>query len=102
MPQFVDRVEGGHVSSTAIINTPEVVAWSFFPRTLTQTFSGSKIEIRGSQGRKDRERATFFAQADAAAKAADELLGPRPGVLMGPLPSGLDPFVMWEATRYNL
>jgi hypothetical protein len=41
-------------------------------------------------------------QADAAAKAADELLGPRPGVLMGPLPSGLDPFVMWEATRYNL
>ena len=144
--------------STAIINTPEVVAWSFFPRTLTQTFSGEPIEIRPEKrgnatpvetpGRKSRERAAFFAQADAAAKvcvfafafvlafvfafafafafafvcvcvcvcayvclythththtqAADELLGQRPGVLIGPLPAGLDPSVMWRVTRYNL
>ena len=97
-------------------------------------------------GRKSRERAAFFAQADAAAKvcvfvfvfvfvfafafafafafvcacayvclythththththtqAADELLGQRPGVLIGPLPAGLDPSVMWQVTRYNL
>ena len=58
------------MSSTAIINTPEVVAWSFFPRTLTQTFSGNKIEIRGSQGRKDRERATFFAQVCVCVRGA--------------------------------
>jgi len=54
------------------------------------------------QGRKDRERATFFAQADAAAKAADDILGPRPGVIIGPLPAGLDPSLMWQVTKYNL
>jgi hypothetical protein len=32
--QFVDRVSGTQVSSTAIINTPEVVASPFFPHTL--------------------------------------------------------------------
>lgn len=41
-------------------------------------------------------------QADAAASAADELLGPRPGAIIGPLPAGLDPSLMWQVTRYNL
>ena len=72
----------------------------------------------GGRERKDRERAAFFAQvpllflpspphftpqADAAEKAADALLGrQRPGVIIGPLPGGFDPCVMWDVTRYEL
>uniref|UniRef100_A0A7S4P705 3'-5' exonuclease domain-containing protein n=1 Tax=Guillardia theta TaxID=55529 RepID=A0A7S4P705_GUITH len=103
VPAFIERIDSESVQSTALVNTPEVVAWSFFPKTLTQTFTGGRMEIRGRRERKDRERAAFFAQADAAEKAADALLGrQRPGVIIGPLPGGFDPCVMWDVTRYEL
>ncbi len=81
----------------------ETVDWSFFPSRLTRTFPGRPFPVRGQGGRRDRARAALFAQADAAQRVADELLGRhRPGPLLGPLPPGLDPGLMWRIAGYGL
>ena len=43
------------------------------------------------------------ALVDPAARVADDLLGVhRPGVMVGPLPPGLDPGLMWRIAGYSL
>lgn len=104
VPSFVDvrDKEKGDVYSTALVNTPEVDAWSFFPRVLTETFSGSSVSIGGKGERKDVERTTFFSQAVAAEQAADSILGTRrPFPIQGPLPAGMDPAIIWDMAGYQ-
>ena len=70
-----------------------------------QVFSGDRFEVRqrGAGPRRDLARAVFFAQADAASRAADEVLGRhRPAILRGPLPPGLEPGIMWRMASYRL
>jgi hypothetical protein len=81
----------------------EMVDWSFFPSRLTKTYSGGQYRVRGLGQRRDRLRAAIFAQADAAARVADDLLGThRPAPIAGPLPPGLDPGLMWRIAGYTL
>jgi hypothetical protein len=91
------------MQSTAMVNQMELVEWSFFPTRLTRMYPGAAFPVRGQRGRRDARRAAFFAQADAAARAADDVLGRhRPGVVVGPLPPGLDPGLMWRVAGYSL
>lgn len=91
------------MQSTAIVNQMEMVDWSFFPSRLTKMYTSSPFEVRGLRRRRDVLRAALFAQADAAARVADDVLGVhRPGVMVGPLPPGLDPGLMWRIAGYSL
>ena len=91
------------MQSTAMVNQMEMVDWSFFPSRLTKMYTGAAYGVRGLRRRRDVLRATFFAQADAAAAVADDILGRhRPGPVVGPLPPGLDPGLMWRIAGYSL
>lgn len=103
-PAYIETPLGDDkYQATALVNTPELVSWSFFPTTLTETFTGAPVPVRGQRLKKDRERAAFFAAANAADLAADSILGKhRPSTVEGPLPGGLDPAVMWRVSGYTL
>mmetsp|Transcript_36362 Transcript_36362/g.92852 ORF Transcript_36362/g.92852 Transcript_36362/m.92852 type:complete len:189 (-) Transcript_36362:566-1132(-) len=104
-PQYINvaQEKTQAMSCTVVLNTMDTVEWSFVPTTLTRSFTGDPIKVRGMKKTKDIARAAFFSQASAAANAADQILGPhRPKMIEGPLPAGLDPGVMWQSTGYTL